>query len=107
MAESERVESGDLQRTAPQALAVSATQRAGLGDVAKRVGALVAVSRGVFRAAASDGIEHDQDGASHGFLPLSYGKGVDGRGSGLNRRFPPTVKSPDVAPARPWPATIT
>ena len=35
--------------------------------MAERIGALVAVGRGVLGAAAADGIEHDEDRAGHGF----------------------------------------
>ena len=49
----------------PQAVAIAAAERAGFRDVAERVGALVAVSGGVLRAAAADRIENDEDGAGH------------------------------------------
>ena len=41
--------------------------RAGRGDMAERVGALVAERAGVLGAADPDGIEHDQDRACHAF----------------------------------------
>ena len=47
---------GSVKRPAPQTCAVAASERAGLGDVAERVGALVAIGGGVFRAAAADRI---------------------------------------------------
>ena len=56
---------GRLERPAPQPVAVAEAQGAGLRDVAERVGALVAVCSRVFRAAAADRVEHDEDGASH------------------------------------------
>ena len=68
MAEAERGEIGKVQRPAPEAVAVAEAERAGLGDMAERVGALVAVGRGVLGAAAADRIEDDEDGAGHGRL---------------------------------------
>ena len=65
VAEAERVETRKAERPAPQAVAIASAERAGLGDMAERVGAFVAVSRGVVRAAAADRIEHDDDGAGH------------------------------------------
>ena len=64
MPEAERVETGQVERPAPQADAVAAAQRAGLGDMAERIGALVAVGLGVLGAAAADRIENDEDRAA-------------------------------------------
>ena len=47
---------GSLKRAAPQAVAVAAPLRAGFRDMAERVGARVAVSLGILRAAAADRI---------------------------------------------------
>ena len=68
MAKAERVEMRQIERPAPQALAVAAAKRAGLGDVAERVGPFVAVNLGVPRTAAADRIENDEDRARHGAL---------------------------------------
>ncbi len=65
MAEAERVEARQIERPAPQAVAVAAAERAGLGDVAERIRTLVAVGLCVFRAAAADRIENDEDRAGH------------------------------------------
>src|SRR5208282_2917677 len=65
VAEAERVEAWKAERPAPQPVPIAEAKRAGLGDMAERVGALVAVSPGVFRAAAADRVEHDDDGAGH------------------------------------------
>ena len=43
MAESERVEMRQVQGPTPQPLAIPEAQGAGLGDMAERIGALVAI----------------------------------------------------------------
>ena len=65
MGEPEGGEAGDVERAAPQAIAIAEAQRAGLDDVAERVGALVAVGRRVLGAAAADRIEDEENGARH------------------------------------------
>src|SRR5579883_660304 len=64
-AEAEAIEIGQSERAAPQALAVAAPYSASRRDVAERVGALVAVRSRILRAAATDGIEHDEKRAAH------------------------------------------
>ncbi len=65
VAEAEAIEIGQFERAGAQAGAVAATLRAGLHDMAKRVGAGVAIGRGVFGAAAANRVEHDDDRASY------------------------------------------
>ena len=56
MPEAERLEAGQAQGAAPQAEAVAEPQRTGLGDMAERIRALVAIGSGVLGAAAADRI---------------------------------------------------
>src|SRR6185437_1558659 len=64
-AKPERLEARQLQGPAPQAVAIAASLGASVGDVAQRIGALVAVGRRILGAAAADRIEDDEDGAGH------------------------------------------
>ena len=65
MAEPEGGEAGDMQRPAPEAVAVAQAQRASLDDMAERIGALIAIGRSIRRAAAADRIEDDDHRAAH------------------------------------------
>jgi hypothetical protein len=64
-AEAERVEIGNVQQALAQAIAVGRAARAGLRDMAERIGAFVAEIGGVGRAAAAQRIQNEQDGAGH------------------------------------------
>ena len=65
-AETHGVEVRQTQRPGAQAGAVALPERAGLRDMAERIGARVAIISGVFGAAAADGIQHDDHAAGHG-----------------------------------------
>jgi len=64
-AKAQLVEIGQFERPRAQAGAVGAPPSAGLRDMAERIGALIAIGGRIRRAAAADGIEHDQDRATH------------------------------------------
>src|SRR5579883_765396 len=59
-AEAEPIEMRQGKRPAAQPLAVAFASGAGFGDMAERVGAVVAIRRRVLRAAAADGIKYDE-----------------------------------------------
>ena len=56
---------GSVERALPQAVAVAASCRAGRGDMAERVGALVAESGRVGRAADAEGVQNEDECARH------------------------------------------
>ena len=68
--EAEAGEVWDDQRSGPQPRAVSATLGAGGGDVAERVGALVAEVRRIARAADAHRVHDDEKGPGHRDLAL-------------------------------------
>jgi hypothetical protein len=68
-AEAEAIEMGQAQRPGAQARAVAAPFGAGLRDMAKRIGARVAIGGRIFCAAATDRIEHDDDCTAHRTFP--------------------------------------
>ena len=57
---------GSAKRTGTQAFAIGGTRRAELGDMAERIGALVAVGRRIRTAADTEGIKNEEKGARHG-----------------------------------------
>ena len=60
-----------MQRTLAQSGAVALAAGAGLGDMADRVGAGIAIGGGILGAADADGIEHDDQSAGHQRPPTS------------------------------------
>ena len=68
-----RSRNGSASGPAPQPLPVALSPRAGLRDVAERIGAGIAVGAGIPRSAAADGVHHDEDGAAQavGFRGVS------------------------------------
>ena len=65
MGEAEADEVRQLEPPAAQAFAIAAAIGAGLGDMAERVGAGIAIGRRIGRAAATDRVQHDQERARH------------------------------------------
>ena len=90
-AEAERDEVRQMQRTLAQSGAVALPPGAGLGDVADRVGAGVAIGGGILGAADADGVEHDDQRAGHQAV-------IPGRAEGPSPE-PITTNLPDAADA--------
>ena len=65
MAEPERHHVRHIERAVAQALAVAVACGAGRGDMAERVGALIAEIGGVRRAADAEGIQNEEECARH------------------------------------------
>ncbi len=65
LAQTERHHVREMQLAGSQARPVALSRRAGERDMPDRVRALIAVARGIRRAADAHGIEHDEQRAAH------------------------------------------
>src|ERR1700722_6705915 len=65
MAKPQRLEPRQFQGSAPQSVAVAASVSTSFGDVAQRIRALIAINVCILCAAATDGIENNENRAGH------------------------------------------